>query len=524
MGRFILFLISIALLNSCRNNNSAVEEVPEVDRLRILLSDSASDVLDENARLANEQGIISADLKNYVPCHIIIQQDTVAGEIRLKGDWTDHVSSEKVSYRIKLNEGEYKGMDKFSIQKPQTRNDVHELFMHKLFQRENLLTTHYEIIRVQINDEAPLTYALEEHFDDKLIEHSGRPEGPILKIDESGLWAHRLAGEEELRLPIFDAAVIMTFGDPEKRSDEMKYSRQQRGIELVNKYKYSSPDITNYFDLDKMACYYALMDLGAIDHSQIWHNQRFYYNYQKDQLELIGFDMHPAADERLPMAFEIFKRGPKSRGYFLEYRFFVNDDFREKYIDYLKKFSERSFIDQLMTEFETELNKAESYIQLDSSDYIFERDFYYRNADTIKASLSNIESAWDEFLSEEKTKESYHYKILYDDPGDYFLLECSVNAYRDKSTDKNLLYLENYHLADIELVSYFDKKGEEFMLNTDSLLILSAYSEGKVDTRTVLLEKRPVKLMFKASNTGDKVYEKDVFQWMAPEILGSHPK
>ena len=113
-------------------------------------------------------------------------------KLRFKGDWVDHLKGEKWSFRVVvLGENTFKGLKSFSIQSPHTRTFLDEWFMHKIFKKEDILTTRYEFIDVKLNNKQLGIYAYEEHFEKQLLESSNRREGPILKFNEEGLWETR---------------------------------------------------------------------------------------------------------------------------------------------------------------------------------------------------------------------------------------------------------------------------------------------------------------------------------------------
>ncbi|MGY8927818.1 MAG: CotH kinase family protein, partial [Flavobacteriales bacterium] len=82
----------------------------------------------------------------------------------------------------------YRGLKSFSIQNPNTRSFMSEWFAHKLFEKEDVLTTKYIFVPVIINGQKMGVYALEEHFDKQLLEARNRREAPIVKFDEEGVW------------------------------------------------------------------------------------------------------------------------------------------------------------------------------------------------------------------------------------------------------------------------------------------------------------------------------------------------
>ncbi len=57
-----------------------------------------------------------------------------------------------------------------------------EWYIHQICAEEDLLTTRYDFVNVEINGEIKGAYALEEHFDKQLLEARNRREGPDREI------------------------------------------------------------------------------------------------------------------------------------------------------------------------------------------------------------------------------------------------------------------------------------------------------------------------------------------------------
>ena len=119
--------------------------------LKIELPEASDKKIDKYVRKASKGIIIHNKYKRYVEGTIILDRQRIPMEMRLKGDWTDHLMSGSPSYRIKTNSGyAYKGLRSFSIQHPKTRNYLHEWFLHQLCESEDLLSTQYSFCRVSV--------------------------------------------------------------------------------------------------------------------------------------------------------------------------------------------------------------------------------------------------------------------------------------------------------------------------------------------------------------------------------------
>ncbi len=79
-------------------------------------------------------------------------------------------------------------MKTFSLQAPERRGGVHEWIFHRALRREGLVALRYRFVRLLLNSADLGIYALEEHFDARLLEHGGFRAGPIVAFDESLSW------------------------------------------------------------------------------------------------------------------------------------------------------------------------------------------------------------------------------------------------------------------------------------------------------------------------------------------------
>ena len=85
----------------------------------------------------------------------------------------DHLEGEKWSFRVRLkNDNAILGLKKFSLQHPSRRGYLKEWFFHTTLKRENLFNLRYFFVKIILNGEDLGIYALEEHFDQILIENN----------------------------------------------------------------------------------------------------------------------------------------------------------------------------------------------------------------------------------------------------------------------------------------------------------------------------------------------------------------
>ena len=79
---------------------------------------------------------------NYVPIKLTENGTKISGKARIKGNFFDSRSNEKLSLRIKLKqENTIMGMKKFSIHDPKVKNFMSEWLFYKMLDYEDLITS-----------------------------------------------------------------------------------------------------------------------------------------------------------------------------------------------------------------------------------------------------------------------------------------------------------------------------------------------------------------------------------------------
>ena len=292
---------------------------------------------------------------------------------------------------------------------------------------------------------------------------------------------------------------------------------------LLEYYRNYHPDLSQVFDLDKTARYWALMDFGNVKHARLYRNHRYYYNPITTKMEMIGFDLHAGADpNENTYAEDVFGKGAKPRGYFLEYHLFNNEEFRERYLFYLKKYSSEEFLSQLEELFLPEMKLAEELIQQEEPDYVFDFDYFRQHATTIRNRLDEINTKWNQYRKEEADSARMISPTEYEKiSDDRFIPEISVNAYTYFSEGNIWLQAENFHLAEVRVLGYSLKDDPGmYPLKTD--FVLPAYEENNHPVLETKVKFTPEKIFIQPLNDTSQIVEVEVQQWVHPYM--SHPR
>ncbi|MBI2279769.1 MAG: CotH kinase family protein [Bacteroidetes bacterium] len=443
--------------------------------------------------------------------------------IRLKGDWTDHLTSNKWSYRIKIKEenAAFMGLKSFSIQSPLIRDFLHEWVAHEICKKEDLLTTRMEYVPVSINGVYLGVYNLEEHFEKQLLESKNRREGPILKFSEEGFWECNLYHQKNNiypARPYFYASTISPFKEKKTLKTEKLKHQFLIAQNLMYKYKTGEEDSQNYLDIKRMAKNYALMDIFNVIHANNWHNQRFYYNPVISRLEPIVYDCYTGLG-----SFDLHEakiRGNETSGnhkiesleWYLYLNLFDNPDFLSYYIDYLTLYSSEKYINTTLKELTPKIDSLSQLLQTD-----FEGYFYNKN------SLINTTKIIRKELQSYKQKaNTIHYNLSESinsncEVNNVFK-NISLNVHLQKQNENGsvLLSLNNFHCSPIKVIGYASKINKDSIIRINSEIILPAFSKNQPD-KEVTIPVKTSKLYFKVlKDSSETIYSSKIISWPRP--------
>lgn len=340
---------------------------------------------------ALELGVLFSDGSDYVPATVSSGSDSARVQLRLKGDLSDHYETDKWSLRIRVR-GDHTlwGMKTFSIQHPQTRNYLGEWLFMEALRREGLIAPRYRFVDVTINGEHKGIYALEEHFERRLVEHAERRDGPILRFDEDLKWRADLADYPMEEYGSFSSSAIEGYA-----ADTSHGSEYERAVAVLEAFRRGELTTSQAFDVEKLAVYVAMRDLcGAPGIS--WQNFRFYYDPVTSKLEPIAFDNEVNTQESIRMLF-CYDGGIMDKREFYDelYRpddplkmFFSDLGFFAAYVRTLERISEPGYLDSLLADVGEGLEVELSLLYRDYPHYRWSTSAIRKNQEFIRAALS----------------------------------------------------------------------------------------------------------------------------------------
>ncbi|CAM2064600.1 CotH kinase family protein [Sulfidibacter corallicola] len=272
---------------------------------------------------ALQRGLIVQGEEDTVGVSLTVEDRPFEADLRIKGDWTDHVNSDKWSFRIGLRDGKWRGMRVFSVQHPLTRGYLWEWVVHEAARREGILAPRSMFVNLVVNGNEMGIYFLEEHFSKELLESQGRREGPIVLFNEASFWAtylrfHIGALGFHPKVPLAiqpalspESAEIRAYGAKRFSSSEALNRNYIGSLEKLGQLQQllvgaetnrdrlqrlqalqtlKGATVEDLIDVETWSRAHALASLFQIWHGLVWHNLRMYGNPVKDRLEPVLYD------------------------------------------------------------------------------------------------------------------------------------------------------------------------------------------------------------------------------------------
>ena len=289
--------------------SSAMEwNIGNLSTLEITLSEKQYRKLKTKRDQAIKDQVLLSSSDDLVPARLRFHNEDFKAQLRLKGDWVDHLQGDQWSFRVKIKDNRtLMGMRKFSLHRPATRNYAGEWLFHQVLADAGLMHLQYHfikvILRVQNGPSSEVKdlgiYALEEGFDKLLIERNRRREGVILKLDESLMWEeHQAYLKGRLDIPDlqflnfhhYQQMPVVPFEEGRILADTTLYKQYLTGSALFRDFIDGKKKLSEVFDVERTARFTAIANLLGANHALGGHNYRVYYNPVTSKLEPIGFD------------------------------------------------------------------------------------------------------------------------------------------------------------------------------------------------------------------------------------------
>jgi hypothetical protein len=398
--KLFIAVILIGLLASLvlfsKSSSSAVTSITKdiaadftPDKLELQIPEANFRQIKKKRKEALERGLLFSSAEDMVDGTLRANNETKPIRLRLKGDLLDHIQGEKWSYRIQLkNDQQWNQMQTFSIHNSGARSHLAEWLMLQLFRQEGIITPNYDFIQLEENGVDKGVYAYEQFFDNNLLIQNKRPIGPILKHADDAYWENVQKGIT----PFYwtHMAEIELMNTENKNNPSFIKSFQQAKSKL-QAYLDGQAKLSDVFDVEKLAKYYALMEISHAYHAQQMTNIRFYFNPLTAKLEPIGFDCFgttlPNVTKDWSAAGEgqiQFNKPPNDypNGGVYMYKLFLDNEMTASYLKHLQHYTSDHFLNKIKHDWNAALDQRLAFIQSDEAyaDYSFAVDDLFKKA------------------------------------------------------------------------------------------------------------------------------------------------
>lgn len=364
-----------------------------IPRLQLDLSQDAFGMLSEKREEALRLGALIKGEDDFVSARISLGERQLPAKIRLKGDLLDHLRGDKWSFRIELKgENSLLGMKRFSVHRPETRNHIWEWIALQLMQQEGLIALRYQFVELTVNGENRGIYALEEHFEKRLIENNQRREGPILKFDMTE-WQQERLGYEGRALPgsgEYYSNPIDLFEGSRLLADSALAEQFRAAHAKLQGFRLGKLKATEVFEVEAFATFIALCDMLGAQHALNTHQFRFYYNPLTTKLEPVPYD-HNAGHRTDRLAgtlsdADYYRWEAGFQTLFLD-ALFQDRDFYAAYVKVLDQVSQANYLSDFWARHDSALSQNIQWIQHEYPCFSFDKSIITANQAYIREML-----------------------------------------------------------------------------------------------------------------------------------------
>lgn len=477
---------------SVQSEKQAKIEKLDASDLNIRLTSSNYKKITSKRKEALSKGLLFSSKADLVDAFIKIDKNEYGAKIRLKGDLLDHLNGEKWSFRIQLKDNEeWNDMRTFSIHNSQARSHVSEWVMHQLFKDEGIITPAYDFLNVKLNEKKLGVYAFEQHFDNNLLKVNRRNIGPILRHNDDAYWDN--VQDNLSPFPWSEATTIDLYNKENWKQDEFK-QLFHTGQNMLNAFLGKTKTVREVFDLNKIAKYYALIEISHATHAQQLTNIRFYLDPTNGLLEPIGFDCF---GDHLPevtkdwtsvgegMSFNNYPASTEwDRANTYNRMLFQDTNFYKKYISYLYKFTSEKYLSEKQEAYKEAIDKRVAFIKSDKT----YKDYNY---------------SWNKLFKKAKFTRD---KIL---PRP----NLSLQAFRIDNS-KTKVELLSYHYFPIEIIGTGDKTQiTEFLKKK---IVIEGYKNTRPIAKKVIETKNEIEFIYFKTLGIDSLFKIKLSKHSAP--------
>jgi len=376
-----LFDFCSTVLSNYKNSWDAQPE-----EIAIEINDKDFKKLEKHRKNALERRVIVNDLDGeYVDGIINYKGKKITVKLRLKGHMTDHLQDDKWSFRIKIKEKDetFMGMKRFTIQHPGTRGYIYEWIYHELMKREDIIALRYKFINVKVNGEDWGIYAVEENFENELVENNNRLKGPVLRFNPDLYWVNRyngLTGTYSVdEFASYYSANPEAYREDKVLGDSIQKQYYLKAIALIEGLREKKIMVEQAFDIPRLAKFHAIIDLVGGVHSIDWSDIKYYYNPVTSKLEPVAYESFTILGSKELSAQYMFVKLDSTQNYSEWHEMiFSNPTFFAEYMKQLERVSKPAYLDAFFAASNTALKANLAIIYKEFPYKKFDKNDYYK--------------------------------------------------------------------------------------------------------------------------------------------------
>lgn len=130
---------------------------------------------------------IKKKYKKWIKSKIIIDKKTIDAELRILGDWKDHLRPPQTSLKVKISDSSYYGITRFNLFLPETREAENEIFWTLMLKYLGFPSLFTRMVDVNLNGEV-YKALFQEDATKEFLERNNLTETVILKRNDFGFY------------------------------------------------------------------------------------------------------------------------------------------------------------------------------------------------------------------------------------------------------------------------------------------------------------------------------------------------
>ena len=150
----VLFLVALAIIGPEKKEilDVSPHTFPAMQSIELKIEPASMAQLNAIREQALQIGVLRETDESWVEGKLTEGDREWPIELRLKGDWTDHIQDDRWSFRVEVKgDRTWRGLTDFSLMLPSRRDHLKEWLYHKALQAEGVLAPRYDFVRALAN-------------------------------------------------------------------------------------------------------------------------------------------------------------------------------------------------------------------------------------------------------------------------------------------------------------------------------------------------------------------------------------